>query len=95
MTGISYDGVDQSGAVDWYGLANVHLIKHETGLTLQVRTRICVFVYVCVNDCACICVSCVRVSEREREREREREGEREREAERGCVRVFVHQIERD
>ena len=37
MTGISYDGLDESGGVNWYGLANVHLLKHETGLTLQVR----------------------------------------------------------
>ena len=37
VTGISYNGVDRSsGGVDWYGLANVHLIRHEMGLTLQV-----------------------------------------------------------
>lgn len=35
VTGITYDGVDESGEANWYGLANVHLIKHETGLTLQ------------------------------------------------------------
>ena len=41
MTGISYNGVDtSSGGVDWYGLANVHLIKHEMGLTLQVYYRL-------------------------------------------------------
>ena len=41
VTGISYNGVDRSsGGVDWYGLANVHLIKHEMGLTLQVLYRL-------------------------------------------------------
>ena len=40
VTGISYEGVDESGGVNWYGLANVHLLNHETGLTLQVCTNI-------------------------------------------------------
>ena len=44
MTGISYDGFDESGGVNWYGLANVHLVKHETGLTLQVSGKFLMFV---------------------------------------------------
>ena len=40
VTGMSYEGVDESGGVNWYGLANVHLVNHETGLTLQVCTNI-------------------------------------------------------
>ena len=44
MTGISYDGLDKSGGVNWYGLANVHLLNHETGLTLQVREDVVMFV---------------------------------------------------
>jgi hypothetical protein len=35
MTGISYGGVDREGRVDWQALANVHIIKFETCLTLE------------------------------------------------------------
>ncbi len=37
LTGISYNGVDKSGSVDWYGLSNIHLLKAETSITLQVN----------------------------------------------------------
>ena len=48
MTGISYNGMDSSGNVDWYGLANIHLIKHEMGLTLQVG------VHGVMRVCSCV-----------------------------------------
>ena len=37
MTGISYGGRDSEGNADWHALDNVHIIKNETSLTLQVR----------------------------------------------------------
>ena len=36
MTGISYNGVDKDGSVDWSGVANVNLIKLDSTITFQV-----------------------------------------------------------
>lgn len=35
LTGISYGGEDQQGRVEWHALANVHIIKFETSITLE------------------------------------------------------------
>ena len=39
VTGISYNGVDKDGRVDWNGVVNVKLIDLETSTTFQVYTH--------------------------------------------------------
>lgn len=36
MTGISYDGIDSNGSVDWGGVCNAKIWKHNFGITISV-----------------------------------------------------------
>ena len=38
ITGISYEGTDSSGKVNWAGLTNIHIIKYEQAIRFQVST---------------------------------------------------------
>ena len=49
ITGISYEGMDTSGKVNWAGLTNIHILKHEQAIRFQVRIR--VFIYTCMHVC--------------------------------------------
>ena len=40
ITGISYEGTDESGHVNWAGLTNILIIKHEQAITFRVRAGV-------------------------------------------------------
>ena len=43
ITGISYEGTDTSGKVNWAGLTNIHILKHEQAIRFQVRIRVLIY----------------------------------------------------